>query len=231
MTARHAVYFAPAVDSPWWRFGAGWLGWDDRRGKALAQPALPEFSAEDFHGLTSDPRRYGFHATLKAPFRLRDGVQEDVLYDRFDRLAAQLHRVHLGALEPQCLAGFVALVPHERQPAVDALATRCVLDLDDLRAPPTREESAKREAAGLDTRQRELLERYGYPHVLGHFRFHMTLSNTVDPVTADLILHRAQAAVAALNERHPLVLDRLCLFREDHRGAPFLRVHERELKA
>lgn len=226
---RYAVYFAPAVDSPWWRFGAGWLGWDDSRGLPMHQPLLPEFAPEEFHDLTSEPRRYGFHATLKAPFHLRAQVGEDLLRARFDRLARQLHAVPLGVLEPCLMDGFVALVPARRPPALDALATRCVLDLDDLRAPLAPQERARREAAGLSPRQRELLERYGYPHVLGLFRFHMTLSGPVDPVTADLLTHRAGGLVAALNVQAPLRVDRICLFREDHPGAPFLRVHEQEL--
>ena len=231
MGPRYGVYFAPAVDSPWWRFGAGWLGWDDARGQALAQPRLPEFSPEDFHGFTSEPRRYGFHATLKAPFRLRPGVDETTLRDRLAMLAARLRALKMGPLVPVHLDAFVALVPRERQPAIDALAARCVMDLDDLRAPLTSAEVARREAAGLDERQRELLARYGYPHVLGYFRFHLTLSGPVDPVTADLLAHRAGETVGPLNARHPPLLDRLCLFREDHPGAPFLRVHEQELSA
>jgi putative phosphonate metabolism protein len=229
MAPRYAVYYAPAVDSPWWRFGAGWLGWDDARGQALAQPRLPEFSAEDFHALTGEPRRYGFHATLKAPFRLHPAVNEATLRDRLAMLAPRLRAVAIGPLVPVHMEGFVALAPRERQPAIDALATRCVLDLDDLRAPLTPEEVARREAAGLDARQRELLARYGYPHVLAYFRLHLTLSGTVDPVTADLLMHRAGEQVDPLNARHPLRLDRLCLFREDHPGAPFLRMHEQAL--
>ena len=127
------------------------------------------------------------------------------------------------------LDDFVALVPTPRQPAVDALAARCVLDLDDLRAPLTEEEIARRRPERLDPVGRELLKAYGYPHVLGRFRFHLTLSGPVDPVTADLLVHRAAAAVDALNARVPPRLDRLCLFREDHPGAPFLRMHEQEL--
>lgn len=225
-TPRYAVYFAPEVGSPWWRFGAGWLGWDEQQGEPLPQPRMPEFSAEDFHALTSEPRRYGFHATLKAPFRLRDGVTEDQLRSRFAALARRLRALALGPLAPRLLDDFVALAPVGPQTGVDALAAVCVLDLDDLRAPGTPQDIARRRPERLDLQQRELLRRYGYPYVLAQFRFHMTLSGTVDPVTADLLVHRAAEAVAALQATAPLQLDRLCLFREDHAGAPFLRVQE-----
>jgi putative phosphonate metabolism protein len=227
---RYAVYFAPAVGSPWWRFGAGWLGWDEQGGLPLAQPSLPEFPAHDFHELTAEPRRYGFHATLKAPFRLRLNVDEELVRSRLAALARRLRPVALGAVLPRLLDDFVALVPAQHRPAVGALAAVCVLDLDDLRAPLTPEELERRRPERLDVVGRDLLRRFGYPHVLDRFRFHMTLSGTVDPVTADLLVNRAQAAVAPLNAAAPLTLDRICLFREDHAGAPFQRIHEEELR-
>jgi len=227
--ARYAIYWAPAWESPWWRFGAHWLGWDDVRGQALQQPRLPDFTREDFHALTGAPRRYGFHATLKAPFRLRDGVTEDLLVSRLNTLAAELRALPLGELVPGLLDDFVALQPAQRQPAVDALAAQCVLELDDLRAPLTAAELARRQPQLLDPKERELLQRHGYPWVLDRFRFHLTLSGPLDAVTADLLIAHARHAVGPLNAMQPARLDRLCVVREDQPGAPFLRVHEVEL--
>lgn len=230
-TARYALYYAPAVDSPWWRFGAGWLGWDEVRGQALPQPNLPEFPPEEFHELTSEPRHYGFHATLKPPFRLRESVDEALLRSRVAALAGELRALPLGTLQAGLLDGFVALQPQPRQPAVEALAAKCVLVLDDLRAPLTEQEIQRRQPERLQPQARELLHRFGYPWVLGLFRFHMTLSARVDVVTADLLVERARRAVESLNAQHPPMLDRLCIFREDHPGAPFVRVHEEILAA
>lgn len=227
MTApRYAIYYAPAVDSSWWRFGAGWLGWDEQSGMAMPQSRPPEFSREDFHALTSEPRRYGFHATLKAPFRLRPRVSEQLLCDRVQTLARRLSPVAIGPLEPVLLADFVALAPVQRRPLIDSLAARCVMELDDLRAPLTESELARRKPEQLGPAEREMLHRYGYPYVLGLFRFHITLSGRVDAVTADLLVHRARQVVMPLNESAPLQLDRLCVFREDQPRAPFLRIHE-----
>lgn len=228
---RYALYFAPAVDTPWWRFGAGWLGWDEQRGRALPQPVLPEFSQEDFHALTSEPRRYGFHATLKAPMRLHPRSDEALLLDRVHALARQLQAIAVGPLRPVLLDGFVALVPAERQPAIDSLAACCVMDLDDLRAPAAETELVRRRPEQLPPQAREMLHRYGYPWVLGLFRFHFTLSGPVDPVTADLLVRRASEAAERLHADHPLMLDRLCVFREDHPGAPFQRIHDEVLPA
>jgi putative phosphonate metabolism protein len=227
---RYAVYFAPPVDGAWWRFGASWLGWDEVRGEARLQPRLPEFSPEEFHALTCEPRRYGFHATLKAPFRLRDKADEAMLRHRLTLLARRLKPVPLRDMVPRAIEDFVALEPAAHQPRVDSLAAACVLELDDLRAPLTPQELARRRPERLDPAGRELLQRFGYPHVLDRYRFHMTLSGAVDSLTADLLALRASAAVTTINEHTPLVLDRLCLFREEHPGAPFQRIAEELLR-
>lgn len=226
---RYAVYYAPGRDSPWWRFGAGWLGRDEVEGQPLPQPRVPGVSPEQLASHTEVPRRYGFHATLKAPFRLRAGATEALLRRRLAALAGRLRAVPLGALAPARLDSFVALVPAPRNPAVEALGAHCVLQLDDLRAPLTPEELARRKPDRLDAIGRQLLERYGYPHVLGRFRFHMSLSGDVGAVTAERLAEHAGAAVAALNASAPPVLDRLCLFRQEQPGAAFLRVHEEAL--
>lgn len=228
---RYAIYHAPAVDSPWWRWGAAWLGRDEKKDLPLAQPWWPEGTREQFHALTAEPRRYGFHATLKAPFRLGHGSDEDALCRRVDQLASQLRRVMLGPLQPVRIDDFTALVPAQDSPELGALGARCVTELDDLRAPLSREELARRRLETLPSRARELLADWGYPWVLDLFRFHMTLSGPVDVVTGKAIIRHAAAAVSGLNAAHPPQLDRLCVFREDHPGAPFARIHDAELAA
>src|ERR1700749_1755918 len=69
--ARIALYYAPPATSARWRAGCAWLrrhpGTKEKKGSAAAT-------------LTQAPRRYGWHATLVAPFRLHDGVSfHDVL--------------------------------------------------------------------------------------------------------------------------------------------------------
>ena len=50
----------------------------------------------------------------------------------------------------------------------------------------------RRRAAGLDAVEEENLRRWGYPYVLGRFRFHMTLTGPLPP--------EARAAVRAALE-------------------------------
>lgn len=226
---RYAIYFAPRHGSPWWAFGAGWLGRDEVTGQMLDPPQLPDVPAAALRDATQEPRRYGFHATLKPPFRLREGTGETMLLERVGALAAHLRAVPLGALDVQRIAGFLALVPAQHNAAVHALAARCVLELDDLRAPATPQEVARRRPEALDPVERELLAQYGYPYVLGRYRFHMTLTGTLDDALAERLRPHARAAVDRLQAREMPVLDRVCVFRQPHADAPFLRIHDQVL--
>ena len=153
-----------------------------------AQPAVPGFPATDIRALTQSPRTYGFHATLKAPFRLAQGVDERELLARVGDLAASHAPVAIPALRVERVDGFVALVPAGASRAVDGLAAQCVTKLDDLRAPLEATERARRLASKLTSRQRELLDLWGYPFVLEEFRFHMTLSERLDDARAARLL-------------------------------------------
>lgn len=213
-TPRYALYFAPAVGSPWWHFGEGWL-----RGEIA--PGLTDPDA--WAAMVDEPRRYGFHATLKAPFRLAPHAAEDVLIARIGELAGSLRAAPLGELVPLSFDGYVALTPGSPRPALQSLAARCVIELDDLRAPSTAAEIARRRPERLDPRGIELLGRYGYPQVLERFRFHMTLAICTQPAHAAAVLAAAGEWVERLNRDAPPVLERLCLFVEPRRGAPLER--------
>ena len=218
---RCAVYFSPDPASPWGRFGAEWLG-----GNAVPGQPPHGMTADAWHAITADPRRYGFHATLKAPFRLAETASVGVLQQRLQQLAGELHALPLGALHARRFRGFVALAPGVQSRALIELAARCVAELDDLRAPLLPQELARRQPDRLDARGRELLTRYGYPHVMERFRFHMTLAMCADDAVASSVVGLAAPAIAQLNHATPLTLDRLCLFEERQPGMPFQRVQD-----
>ena len=226
-SARWAVYYAPAADSPWWRFGTAWLGRDEIADRPVPQTPPPAgIDAATWTAMTAAPRRYGFHATLKAPFRLADGVTPRDLEDTLAALAAGLRPVPLGPLAPTMFDGWVALTAPHAGPALGELAAAAVVDLDRLRAPLGAADLARRRPETLDPRGRELLQAYGYPQVLERFRFHLTLASVDDPVHAQAIRAAAELAVGPLNRDHPAGLDRLCLFVEPAPGGPLQRVHE-----
>ena len=231
MSSRYAIYFAPPRQSPWWAFGARWLGRDEQLDTPLVQPVLQGVPPDALQGLTEEPRRYGFHATLKPPFHLAVGSREEDLLRRLEALAPKMSAVALGPMRVASLGRFVALVPATPPPSLWALATACVTGLDDLRAPLTSAEFARRQIATLTPREAELLGLYGYPHVLERFRFHMTLTGPVEDAMALRVIEKVTPRIAALNVEQPLSVDRLCLFVEKSAGAPLQRVADFGLAA
>jgi putative phosphonate metabolism protein len=231
MSTRYAIYFSPAQHSPWWNFGSHWLGrneWDDT---LLQQPQLENMSANELAAITKEPRRYGFHATLKAPFRLPTGYTRADLLTRIESLAATLAPVALGTLRVSTIGNFFALVPEGAADALQWFAATCVTRLDDLRAPLNAADIQRRSVAHLDTREAELLQQFGYPYVMERFRFHFTLTGPVDSSMQERILVAANPWVNQLNKEAFLWLDRLCLFVQESPEAAFRRVADVQVGA
>lgn len=210
---RYAIYFTPPPGHALARIAALWLGRDAfGEGPAEGEPGAAEWVAE--------PRRYGFHATLKAPFRLAEGASAEELRAALRDFAATTRVCPLGRL---CLArpgNFLALAPERTPPALAEFAGRVVEAFDRFRAPPSEAERLRRRRAPLDATALALLERWGYPYVFERFRFHMSLTG---PLAADQL----EAAQARLEQRFAAVLtaeiriDALTLFIEERQGADF----------
>lgn len=216
---RHAIYFAPPRESLLHKLGSHWLGRDAFTGEALPQPQLPDIAE-----LTSEARRYGFHASLKPPFPLADDVAGEEVVLGVRELCRALRPITV-RLTADLVDGFVALAPAADATALDDLAARCVRDLDELRAPISEAEIARRRVAGLTARQDNHLRRWGYPYVFEDFRFHMTLTRRLSDTEARQALPLAREVFAeALAE--PVIIDALSLFYEPEPGVPFKAVSQ-----
>lgn len=217
---RYAVYFAPAPASPLGTFGRQWLGRDAETGAAVTTPALHDVAAERLAAWTAAPRRYGFHATLKPPFRLAEECAEADLVAAIAAFAAARGPVALPRLALADLDGFLALTTPAPVPELHALADACVAAFDGFRRPPPPEETAKRRAAGLTARQEALLARWGYPFVMEEYRFHLTLTERLPPPDGILCARHLQPLLAPVLAA-PATVDALALFVEPAPGAPF----------
>jgi len=176
---RFAVYLAPA--EPYWRIGNQWLG------RCAATDAVLDGQSRPLEWVR-EPARYGLHATLKAPFRLA-GHASPALLDTRARAFATARRPFAAALALRDLRGFLAWCLDDSAANADgirqmhALADAAVRDFDDLRAPATPAELARRRPDALPDAERRMLERWGYPYVFDTFVFHITLSGQLDPPT------------------------------------------------
>lgn len=206
---RYAVYFCPAPGSALHAFGNDWL----------ATARVPSIAPERLQVLLADVRRYGWHATLAAPFGLAAHARHEDLHRCVADMAARTPAFAL-PLQLDTLAGFLALRPSGDAQAIDELAAHCVRNLHALRTPLT-QAAWKRRAAALDDTERTLFRQYGYPYVLERYRFHLTLSA---PATADEEQALRTYLLPKLGDTACAQIDALTICREPAPGAAFEQV-------
>ncbi|TQI74132.1 putative phosphonate metabolism protein [Bosea sp. AK1] len=218
---RYAVYYAPAADSALWRFGSATLGYDALTGEDLPFAVPPGCDPALWPAFTEEPRRYGFHATLKAPFELADGRSEEQLRAFARNHAAGLDVVELAGLSVAALGSFVALTPSEPSEALQRFAFSTVQAFELFRAPLSETDKARRLRSPLTPAQHAYLEAYGYPYVGDAFRFHMTLTGSLPGDQATPVKQALETAYAAALPAGPVRIDRFALFRQDDRTGRF----------
>jgi 2'-5' RNA ligase len=221
MTApRFAIYFTPAPGSRLARFGSAAVGYDCDQAKDVAHLALPGIDPLALALAAVEPARYGFHATLMAPFYLDAKTPEDALVEHVTRFAAGRASVVLGRLSAGLIGGFVVLVRAGSQDDLIALAADCVTAFNDHRAPLSAHDRDRRLAAGLSPKQIELLDRFGYPYVLDEFRFHMTLAGPL-PTSLRQPWCAALGEAFAAQADEEVTIDAVSLVRQDRSGVRF----------
>jgi putative phosphonate metabolism protein len=214
---RYAIYFVAAPGSDLDRFGARLLGYDAFSGEELP---FPDGVAPDWRDLTQDPRKYGFHATLKPPISLAPGKTETELLAACQSFAEAPRPI--AVIEPvvNAISGFLAVVPAEPSAELERLAADCVREFDGFRAPLTPEDRERRNPSRLTSRQREHLDCWGYPYVMEDFRFHMTLTGRLETERRQEVLAMLRHCFSATVSK-TLPVDRIALFRQDNKDSRF----------
>jgi hypothetical protein len=182
----------------------------------------------DWRELTRDPRKYGFHATLKAPLALAPGATEADFLAACASFAATPRPIPVIRPVVDSISGFIAVVPAESSAELAQLEADCVREFDSFRAPLTPQDRARRNPSALTPRQREHLHRWGYPYVMQDFRFHMTLTRWLDTGRREPILTMLRNRFAALGLA-TLAVDQIALFRQDDAESRFRVVEQFEL--
>jgi putative phosphonate metabolism protein len=226
---RYAIYYAPAHASDLDRFGARLLGYDAFGGDDLPFPEGITQAASDWRDLTADPRKYGFHATLKAPFSLASGKSEAELLAACRAFAATPRAIPVIRPVIGSISGFIAVIPAEPPPELIRLAADCVAAFDSFRAPLADADRSRRNPSQLTPSQREHLARWGYPYVMDDFRFHMTLTGRLGSERREGVLAMLKARFAAL-DLATLAIDRIAVFRQESADSRFRIVGQWELR-
>lgn len=217
---RYAFYISPEKNHPLTLAAANWLGRNPFTDEAKPLVAAGDFDAAELAALTSDPRRYGFHGTLKAPFPLAEEKSEGQLLAAFDTFVAECAPFEIPNMVLGQIGPFFALVSGGDCPALQAFADATVRRFEPFRAPLSDGDLSRRKPDALSDVHRSNLLTWGYPYVFESFRFHMTLTGPVPEIR--------QTSMKALLEQvfadfigKPLAVSSLALFTERARGADF----------
>ena len=223
MTARYAIYFAPAAETPLARFGTAWLGRDAETGARVARPALEGFDDARLERIAAVPRGYGFHATLAPPMRLAAGCSRAMLEDALAAFAAARAPFRAPPLRLGVLDEFLALLLSGESAAMQALENDIIHAFHRFRALPDPAEYIRGRAAILTAREEALLRQWGYPYVLEAFRFHMTLTCELDEPERGALKRALEGLTAPLCVQ-PLAVSGIALFEQPAPQAPFMLV-------
>lgn len=220
---RYAIYYTPSMYDPLSVAAASWLGRNVYSGEAPEAPSVAGFSRQELAFHTAVPRRYGFHGTIKAPFRLHPDTDEAALLKAMMHFASTMAPFEIPSMEIARLGEFFGLAPSVPSEQMNHLAASVVQAFDTFRAPLSDAEIERRNPDHLTAPQFSNLHRWGYPYVMDEFRFHMMLTGPIHPrlnARFETALRDFFTPVLA----DPLKISSLALFVEQEPGAP-LRVH------
>lgn len=213
MYKRFAIYFCPEPDTALEEFGRSWLGWDLDKGTTADHPEIAGF---DIREVTQRPRKYGFHGTLKAPFRLAEGKTIDDLQTAASALAATVTAFTIPKLHVAKIGKFLAITEAEPCQPLRDMAGKMVSELEPFRAPLTEADLERRRKSNLSEAQDALLVRWGYPYVFDQFQFHLTLSGPLDENLQRTVKTEAEKqAASAIGNPYRCASVSICAERED----------------
>ena len=181
---RVAIYFLPKKNSSLENFGKNLLGRDINKKKKISLTRRQKYFInrgftyfDELKDYCEEPAKYGFHATLKAPFRLKRNVKTKNFYDVISHIAAQHSRFKIKGLKIVYSKKFTLITSRKPNKLLINLENDLVKHLDTFRAELNKTDIKKRIPDSLTIKQNKYLKEWGYPFVFDQFKFHMTLMN------------------------------------------------------
>jgi hypothetical protein len=185
---RLAIYYTPPEASPLSRAAAEWLGRNSTSLFYKHHHPPDTIAPERFREIISSPFHYGFHGTIKPPFRLARGAEIDQVVTRLESFAKKHQSFVLPPLAVTFMHNFFCLRPTNSCQALQRIAADAVASFDEFRSPPGEEELARRRSAGLTPGQEKSLQEWGYPYLMDEFRFHLTLTGKIRDRQEEIVL-------------------------------------------
>jgi hypothetical protein len=201
---RYAIYWTPQPGSGLAAFGEAWFG--PKRQTYGLEPELVKRAIKA-------PSRYGLHATLKAPFRLREGASEGDLQQALDAFCSKRRAPSGGALKLAQFQRYLGLVLDGKTAGIDWLADECVTHFDRFRAPFDQSDRDRRAHAILSAAEEAFLQNFGYPFVLSEFQFHLSLAGPLEKEELEAVAEALRPHLQRFMAE-PLKIDGLSLLGE-----------------
>ena len=208
---RYAIYYAPIENPELDLFGKCWLGWDPYKGEETTKSDLSKLTSfKKFSSLVLTPKQYGFHGTIKAPFRLKNEYTYNDLENKVREISKQIQSFHLDKLVIKKLGNFIALTPSKNL-KVNDVSNKFVEGLDFLRDDLSEDEIKKRNPHKLSFNQKKKLFKWGYPYVFNEFKFHLTLTGKLRIEEIDNVYKYLQTILKSVNLRK-IHFKSICIF-------------------
>ncbi len=208
---RYAIYYVPSENSELDLFGKCWLGWDPYKGEETTKSDLSKLpSFKKFSSLVLTPKQYGFHGTIKAPFKLKNEYTYNDLENKVREISKQIHSFYFDQLIIEKLGNFIGLIPTNNL-KVNAVSNKFVEELDYLRDELSESEIKKRKPHKLTSNQKQMLFKWGYPYVFDEFKFHLTLTSKLNVVEIDDVFRSLQNILKQVN-LNKISFNNICIF-------------------
>ena len=208
---RYAIYYVPSENSELDLFGKCWLGWDPYKGVETTKSDLSKLpSFKKFSSLVLTPKQYGFHGTIKAPFKLKNEYTYNDLENKVREISKQIHSFYFDQLIIKKLGNFIGLIPTNNL-KINAVSNKFVEELDYLRDELSESEIKKRKPHKLTSNQKQMLFKWGYPYVFDEFKFHLTLTSKLNVVEIDEVFRSLQNILKQVN-LNKISFNNICIF-------------------
>lgn len=218
---RYSINFTPPAHDPLTIAAAQWLGRHAFSDLTVEPPAIRGLGIHDIAYNTALPRRSGFHGSLRPSFTLAAGMTEQMLLRELMRFAGRHRPFELPRLEIIRMGGQFALAPAIPSQPMHLLAAAVVMEFERFRAPIPDDELERADPGNLSAGQFANMLRWGDPHVMDEFRFHMMLTGPVQSPD----LSRFETGLRSHFEpvlSEATVVANLALFVEAEPGAPLI---------
>ncbi|WP_321897329.1 DUF1045 domain-containing protein [Burkholderia cepacia] len=138
----------------------------------------------ELRSITAEPRRYGFDATPKAPFRLTEDCTVDDPEGALGDFASECPPFSLGRPKIELLSSFFARAPERAEAAPSVFSVRVVETIDRFRALLDDAELRRWMSSSPDATE---MSNFDYPYARDRYRFHITLTGRVQPDVRPLL--------------------------------------------